>query len=105
MRVEQRIGRIDRVGQRYPKIRIVNLQYDDTIETAVYRVFQERIGFFTSVVGKLQPILSSVSQRIAAAVLGTPALSDEISLQPELNKILQQQTRQHSIWTVWWYRS
>ena len=53
MRVEQRIGRIDRVGQKYPKIRIVNLQYDDTIETAVYRVLQERIGFFTSVVGKL----------------------------------------------------
>ncbi len=73
MRVEQRIGRIDRVGQKYPKIRIVNLQYDDTIETAVYRVLQERIGFFTSVVGKLQPILSSVSQRIAAAVLGTDA--------------------------------
>ena len=44
MRVEQRIGRIDRVGQKYPKIRIVNLQYDDTIETAVYRVLQERIG-------------------------------------------------------------
>jgi hypothetical protein len=73
MRVEQRIGRIDRVGQKYPKIRIVNLQYDDTIETAVYRVLQQRIGFFTSVVGKLQPILSSVSRRIAAAVLGTDA--------------------------------
>jgi len=70
MRVEQRIGRIDRVGQEYPKIRIVNLQYEDTIETEVYRVLQQRIGFFTSVVGKLQPILSSVSQRIAAAVLG-----------------------------------
>ena len=80
MRVEQRIGRIDRVGQRYPKIRIVNLQYDDTIETAVYRVLQERIGFFTSVVGKLQPILSSVSQRIAAAVLGTAALPDDDQL-------------------------
>jgi hypothetical protein len=77
MRIEQRIGRIDRVGQRYPKIRIVNLQYDDTIETAVYKVLQERIGFFTSVVGKLQPILSSVSQRIAAAVLGTAVAPDD----------------------------
>ena len=80
MRVEQRIGRIDRVGQRYPKIRIVNLQYDDTIETAVYKVLQERIGFFTSVVGKLQPILSSVSQRIAAAVLGTATLPGDDKL-------------------------
>jgi hypothetical protein len=80
MRIEQRIGRIDRVGQKYPKIRIVNLQYDDTIETAVYRVLQERIGFFTSVVGRLQPILSSVSQRISAAVLGTDtSLGDRLA--------------------------
>ena len=77
MRVEQRIGRIDRVGQQYPKIRIVNLQYDDTIETTVYRVLQERIGFFTSVVGKLQPILSSVPQRITAAILSADRVVDE----------------------------
>ena len=32
MRVEQRIGRIDRLGQRFPKIRIVNLHYEDTVE-------------------------------------------------------------------------
>jgi SNF2 family DNA or RNA helicase len=76
MRVEQRIGRIDRVGQKYPIIQIVNLQYDDTIETTVYKVLQERIGFFKSVVGKLQPILSSVSRRITAAVLGTDAPLD-----------------------------
>jgi SNF2 family DNA or RNA helicase len=81
MRVEQRIGRIDRVGQKYPKIRVVNLQYDDTIETAVYRVLQERIGFFTSVVGKLQPILSSVSKRISEAVLGRDtSLGDRIAV-------------------------
>jgi SNF2 family DNA or RNA helicase len=80
MRVEQRIGRIDRVGQMFPKIRIVNLQYEDTIETLVYRVLQERIGFFTSVVGRLQPILSTVSQRIAAAVLATNAAADENQL-------------------------
>ena len=80
MRVEQRIGRIDRVGQKYPKIRIVNLQYNDTIETTVYKVLEERIGFFTSVVGRLQPILSSVSQRISAAVLGTDAsLADRLA--------------------------
>ena len=28
MRVEQRIGRIDRLGQKYPVIRIINLHYD-----------------------------------------------------------------------------
>lgn len=73
MKVEQRIGRIDRVGQRFPVVRIVNLQYEDTIETAVYVVLQERIGFFKAVVGRLQPILSSLPQRIATAVLSDSA--------------------------------
>src|SRR5882672_7229641 len=37
MRVEQRIGRIDRLGQEHKKIRIINLHYEGTIETDVYR--------------------------------------------------------------------
>ena len=32
MRVEQRIGRIDRVGQRHATIRIANLHYEGTVE-------------------------------------------------------------------------
>ena len=69
MRVEQRIGRIDRLGQENPIIRIVNLHYDDTVETDVYRVLRSRIGLFESVVGKLQPILSQLPKRISATVL------------------------------------
>jgi SNF2 family DNA or RNA helicase len=44
MRVEQRIGRIDRVGQRFSDIRIVNLHYEDTIEADVYRALRDRIS-------------------------------------------------------------
>jgi SNF2 family DNA or RNA helicase len=69
MRVEQRIGRIDRLGQENPIIRIVNLHYDDTVETDVYRTLRSRIGLFESVVGKLQPILSQLPKRISATVL------------------------------------
>lgn len=69
MRVEQRIGRIDRLGQRFSEIRIVNLHYADTVEAAVYRVLRERIRLFGDVVGKLQPILSQVSGQITRAVL------------------------------------
>ena len=35
MRVEQRIGRIDHVGQTHATIRVVNLQYEGTVETDV----------------------------------------------------------------------
>ena len=69
MRVEQRIGRIDRLGQQYPNIKIINLQYEDTVETDVYRALRQRIGLFTSVVGKLQPILAALPRTIAATVL------------------------------------
>lgn len=69
MRVEQRIGRIDRLGQAFEKIRIVNLHYDDTVETDVYRALRERIGLFSSVVGKLQPILAALPKQIADVAL------------------------------------
>jgi SNF2 family DNA or RNA helicase len=70
MRVEQRIGRIDRLGQQYPIIKIVNLHYEGTIETDVYRALRTRINLFTAVVGKLQPILARLPQTIATRVLG-----------------------------------
>ena len=69
MRVEQRIGRIDRLGQVHSTIRIVNLHYEGTVETDVYRALRERIGLFESVVGRLQPILAKLPQTIADAVL------------------------------------
>ncbi len=69
MRVEQRIGRIDRLGQRHALIRIVNLHYEDTVETDVYRALRERIGLFETVVGRLRPILAQLPQTISAAVL------------------------------------
>lgn len=69
MRVEQRIGRIDRLGQKFPEIRIVNLHYEATVETDVYIALRERIGLFTKFVGKLQPILASLPRSIATAAL------------------------------------
>lgn len=69
MRVEQRIGRIDRLGQRYETIRIVNLHYEGTVETDVYRALRSRIGLFESVVGRLQPILARLPRAISQAVL------------------------------------
>ena len=69
MRVEQRIGRIDRLGQQHGTIRIVNLHYEGTVETDVYRALRERIGLFETVVGRLQPILARLPGVISEAVL------------------------------------
>ena len=70
MRVEQRIGRIDRLGQKYDEIRIVNLHYRDTVEADVYAALRERIQLFTTFVGRLQPILAKLPGRITEITLG-----------------------------------
>ncbi len=69
MRVEQRIGRIDRMGQSHETIRIVNLHYEGTVETDIYRALRDRIRLFQSVVGRLQPILARLPGAIRESVL------------------------------------
>ena len=61
MRVEQRIGRIDRIGQKHQVVWISNYIYKDTIEDQVYQRLADRINWFEVVVGNLQPILAEVS--------------------------------------------
>ena len=75
MRVEQRIGRIDRLGQKFQSIHIVNLHYDDTVETDVYRALKDRINLFGTFVGKMQPILAKLPKTIA-----------ELTLKPDRDK-------------------
>ena len=69
MRVEQRIGRIDRLGQKHKEIQIINMHYEGTVETDIYRSLRKRIGLFESVVGSLQPILARLPQTISKAVI------------------------------------
>ncbi len=69
MRVEQRIGRIDRLGQQFERIRIVNLHYKDTVETDVYIALRQRIRLFETFVGALQPILSQLPKAIREVAL------------------------------------
>ena len=95
MRVEQRIGRIDRLGQKFSDIRIVNLYYSDTVETDVYIAARNRIGLFERVVGGLQPILARLPKLIEATVLesGAEPARTEAALQ-KLNDAIDQEQAQ-----------
>ncbi len=92
MRVEQRIGRIDRLGQQHAKIRIVNLHYEGTVETDVYMALRRRIHLFESVVGRLQPILAKMSSVISGHVLGHHA--NDPDARAALTGELERQTEQ-----------
>jgi SNF2 family DNA or RNA helicase len=61
MKVEQRIGRIDRIGQKH-SVTIFNMSTTGTIEERVLEVLTRRIGLFEETVGGLDPILGDVER-------------------------------------------
>jgi superfamily II DNA or RNA helicase len=68
MKVEQRIGRLDRIGQSRP-VFIYNLACRDTVEERVLDVLATRIRLFEESVGSLDPILGSVESQIEQIVM------------------------------------
>lgn len=86
MRVEQRIGRIDRIGQRYDEVWIRNYFYADTVEARVYQALSKRINWFEDVVGPLQPILAQVERAISSLSM-TPVAERPEALREELRRI------------------
>lgn len=86
MRVEQRIGRVDRIGQRYNQVWIYNYFTTDTVEANVYKALNTRIDWFEDVVGPLQPILAQVGRAIQRAALASEAERAQV-LEHELDDI------------------
>ncbi|HEV7566078.1 MAG TPA: helicase-related protein [Microbacteriaceae bacterium] len=62
MRAEQRIGRIDRLGQQRPVITVKNYFVPDTVEERVYAALRDRIDDFSDLLGNLQPILGATEE-------------------------------------------
>jgi SNF2 family DNA or RNA helicase len=62
MAIEQRIGRIDRIGQNR-EVFIFNLVTADTIEDAVLRILDEKINMFELVVGEVGAILGEIDEQ------------------------------------------
>jgi len=71
MRVEQRIGRVDRIGGR-PLIEVSNYFYRGTVEEQIYRGIGEDYDWFTDVVGPAQPVLAQVERALEDVALEAP---------------------------------
>ena len=77
MRVEQRIGRIDRINQASGTLSIRNYVMSDTVEEQVYDALRDRIKVFEGSVGELQPILGEVENLVAGSTVGNIAKNVE----------------------------
>lgn len=62
MRVEQRIGRIDRLGQARDVVHVRNYFIPGTVEEAVYNALSKRIDSFRALLGNLQPVLGATER-------------------------------------------
>lgn len=86
MRVEQRIGRIDRIGQEFKEVWISNYFYQDTIEDTIYQRLSDRINWFEVVVGDLQPILAEVGEMTRRLAM-LPSEKREAQLEAEIDAL------------------
>jgi len=64
MRVEQRIGRIDRNGQKSESVAIVNLITPGTVDADIYERCLVRIGVFNNTLGGSEEILGEITREI-----------------------------------------
>jgi ERCC4-related helicase len=85
MVVEQRIGRVDRIGQEAERIVILNLIIEDSIEERVLQRLLNKIEIFRSSVGELDDIIGDEVERIT-----TQALRGELS-EEEVDRIVEEQ--------------
>ena len=82
MVVEQRIGRLDRIGQTAEKILIVNLVVNESIEERILQRLLNKIGIFESTIGEIDPIIGDqiedLTRKALSGVLSPEQLEDEL---------------------------
>ena len=86
MRVEQRIGRIDRIGGR-PTVYVTNYFYRDTVEEKVYSGIKEDAKWFDQVVGPAQPVLGQVEAVIEDIAMRRAGDARDQAIQQELENV------------------
>ena len=78
MTLEQRIGRIDRIGQERETIDVINLFYADTAEYDAYRIMGNRMKAIEENVGPYRPIMQPNVERIIANAHRTGASPEDL---------------------------
>lgn len=77
MRIEQRIGRIDRRGQTSAVINIYNMITKGTIDADIYDRCLSRIGVFERSIGECDAILGEISSEVQKIVLNSKLTDEE----------------------------
>lgn len=77
MRIEQRIGRIDRRGQQSEFVNIYNLITSGTVDADIYNRCLMRIGVFERSIGECEQILGEIGNQVEKIVFNSSLTDDE----------------------------
>jgi hypothetical protein len=77
MRVEQRIGRIDRVGQMAKTLSIVNFKVKDTVEERLYDRLHEKLERFANSLGDLEAVIGQEVRDLTIELLSNDLTPDQ----------------------------
>lgn len=69
MRVEQRIGRLDRIGQTADKIVIWTLLHKDTIDSRIHEILFEKLEIFRQYLGDCEEVVAEEVRKLTSALL------------------------------------
>lgn len=83
MRIEQRIGRIDRRGQKSDTVKIYNMITENTIDAAIYDRCLSKIGVFEASIGDCSEILGDISEQILKIMFDSELTDDERQIKIE----------------------
>jgi len=94
MKVEQRIGRIDRLGQKAENIHIINFVIRDTIEEIVLDRLLNRLEIFRSSIGDLEEVLGQSFDELLVEYFRDGLTDEQLTQRLELNALAAENHRE-----------
>ena len=90
MKIEQRIGRVDRIGQKYP-VKAFNLIFEDSVELRVQEVLEEKLATILKEFGvdKTEDVLDSAENGAIFEKLYAQAIINPGDIEKNIDKLIQ----------------
>src|SRR5262249_33759233 len=91
MRIEQRIGRVDRIGQKKP-VKAFNLIFEDSVEMRVQEVLEEKLATILNEFGvdKTQDVLDSAEGGAVFEKLYAQAILSPGDIETQIDRLIQE---------------
>jgi superfamily II DNA or RNA helicase len=100
MKIEQRIGRVDRIGQKLP-VKAFNLIFEDSVELRVQEVLEEKLATILDEFGvdKTQDVLDSAESGVVFERLYAQAILNPSDIETNIDRLIaevREQAQQES---------